>query len=213
MKKKTVLILLLILFAVSACNLPSRQTKTPQPSPTPAEGWQYYSGKAIQIRLPDSYVEEDFKDELPAIISTLANIVHQSDGQVETYLNNLEGSVEWWGYDSAAPAISPTRLLILRNQDLAGLPLNLLSNTLMLLVGGDANAVRSETLKLDGRDVVRLSYSDQDSAWAAYAFNEEGFLWLSLFLTTPAILAVEQADFEYSVGTIVIDENALTPQP
>ena len=69
----------------------------------------------------------------------------------------------------------------------------------------------SDSITLGGRDVTRLSYSKDSTAWVAYLFKEADYLWITLFLTTPANLAAEMGDYELSVSSITID--AVQPTP
>ena len=79
------------------------------------------------------------------------------------------------------------------------------------VLGNDSALVDSDSIILGGRDVTRLSYSKDSNAWVAYLFKEADYLWIALYLTTPANMAAEIDDFELSVGSIQID--AVQPTP
>ena len=73
------------------------------------------------------------------------------------------------------------------------------------VLGNDSALVDSDSISLGGRDVTRLSYAKDSTAWAAYLFKEADYLWITLYLTTPANLAAEMSNYELSVGSISID--------
>ena len=79
------------------------------------------------------------------------------------------------------------------------------------MLGNDSALVDSDSIKLGGRNITRLSYSKDSTAWVAYLFTEADYLWLTLFLTTPANMAAEMDDYELSVSSITID--AVQPTP
>jgi|AMWB02.1.fsa_nt_gi hypothetical protein len=208
MKKRFLMIISVLLLATLACNFPGL-TATPTlevpPTATPDLGMQLYEGRGMRLLLPPAYVEEDIKDQLPQIMETLTSLIGGEDSPLGDLVKNLEEEVCWWGYDSAAPAVSPTRLLIIRNSSLAGMPISMLTLALEQILGSEKVSVDQDNINLGGRDVTRLVYSDENNAWAGYVFKEDDQLWLTLFMTTPANLAAQQSTFEISVGSIEID--------
>lgn len=215
MKNRLILVVMILALAAVACNLPSLVQKTPttEPTPTPDFGMQTYYGAGMQILLPPTYVARDIQEDLPDILATVKSALGEGNSTLATLVENLEGNVAWWGYDSAAPAISPTRLLIIKNEELEKLPVNLISGAIGAFLGTNTSALETDKLDLAGRDVTRFSYSQENSAWAGYVFKEQGMLWLVLFLTPPANLAAQTQYFEYSVASMVIDPAVPTQQP
>jgi hypothetical protein len=215
MKNKILLILLALSLAVTACNLPSIKSKRdiPLPTPTPDDGWVWYAGDGIRISLPKSYNQRDIALDLPAIIETIKTFFGDNSNTLTSLIDDLEGNVAWWGYDAEAPAIAPTRLLVLHNSKLAGTPLSMLSTMVKMLGDKDAESIESRSLELGGRDLVVFSQSTQTSAWVAYTFKENGYLWVVVFMTTPANLAAQQANFERSAASIQITAQTPTEQP
>lgn len=206
MNKKIILLLIVILLTVASCNIPLRKViPTPTPSPTPDLSMQWYYGEGMQIMLPPSYIAEDIKDQLPAIIETITNLVGTSDGFAADLVKDLEGNVAWYGFDGGTPAVYPTRLIVVKNKSLAGLPVGMITLGLEQVLGRDSTQVDRDTLTLDGREVTRFTYSKDANAWAAYIFKEEGWLWINVFITTPANMATSLDDYDTSIGSIQID--------
>lgn len=203
MKAKSIVVLIALAMAMVACNLPSRVAKevAVAPTPTPYTAMELYQGIGMEIYLPSSYVARDIADDLPAILAMLRGAISNTD-TLNALIENLEGNVAWWGYDSAMPAVSPTRLLIIKNQQMASVPLNLLRLGIKSMMGGNSSSVTTDDIDLGPRTVTRISYAEDGDAWSAYVFKEQGLLWLVLFVTTPANQAAQTADFEYSISTM-----------
>lgn len=213
MKTRIPLILLVLIILSMACSLPSfgsKDTPTP-PTPTPDIGMQLYYGTGMQIMLPTTYVAEDIDSALPTIIATIKDFVGGESSPLSGLVDSIEGNVGWYGYDGGTAAVYPTRLIILRNKAFSKLPVSMITMGLEQVLGNDSALVDSDSIKLGGRNITRLSYSKDSSAWAAYIFKEADYLWLALYLTTPANLAAEIGTFELSIASIQID--AVQPAP
>ena len=206
MNKKLILILMTLVLVSLSCTLPfSKKTDTPEATATPDNSMQLYYGIGMRIMLPPTYVAEDVKEELPNIIETITNLIGSSEGFAGDLVHNLEDNIAWYGYDSGSPAVYPTRLIVIRNKTLANLPISAIAIALEKLMEGDSTQVDQDSLSLGGRDVTRFTYSKEDNAWAAYLFKAEDQLWLSVFVTTPANMAVNLSDFDTSIASMSVD--------
>lgn len=213
MKNRIWLIFLVLAIVTMACSLPSLGKKdTPAaPTPTPDAGMQLYYGTGLQIMLPNTYVAEDIDSALPTIIATIKDFIGGESSPLSGLVDSIEGNVGWYGYDSGAAAVYPTRLIILRNKTFSKLPVSMITLGIEQVLGNDSALVDSDSIRLGERDITRLSYSKDSTAWVAYLFKEADYLWVTLYITTPANLAAEMADYELSVGSIKID--AVQPTP
>ena len=217
MKKKWTLWLMscTLLLTISACNLPGllQTPPTPEPTPTPDLGMSWYQGAGMQILLPDTYAERDVEQDLAGIWDSLSQFVGGQDSPLASLLDDLESNVAWWGEDTAAPAVSPTQLLIVKNEALEGVPISLIKSAVNMFLNDDAKALKIETLTLGPREVTRFTYGKESTGWSSYVFKEQGLLWVVLFMTPPANLAAQLDDFDYSVSSMVIEAPTPTPQP
>ena len=159
----------------------------------------------MQIMLPPTYISEDINSALPSIIATIKDFIGGESSPLAGLVDSIEGNVGWYGYDSAKAAVYPTRLIILRNKAFSKLPVSMITLGIEKVLGNDSALVDSDSISLGGRDVTRLSYAKDSTAWAAYLFKEADYLWITLYLTTPANLAAEMSNYELSVGSISID--------
>jgi hypothetical protein len=217
MKKKWTLLLVagILLLTSVACNLPSllQGTPTAEPTPTPDLGMVWYSGIGMQILLPDTYEQRDAKQDLGGILNSLDQFIGGQDSPLASLTDNLEGNIAWWGADTAAPAVSPTQLLIVKNVALEGVPLSLIKSGVKMFLGNDTDALQTSDLTLGSREVTRFNYGKEDTGWSAYVFKAQSQLWVVLFITQPANLAAQQDNFDYSVSSMVIETPSTTPQP
>ena len=217
MKKKWTLWLMscTLLLTISACNLPGllQTPATPVPTPTPDLGMVWYQGAGMQILLPDTYAQRDVEQDLAGIWDSLSQFVGGQDSPLASLLDDLESNVAWWGEDTAAPAVSPTQLLIVKNEALEGVPISLIKSAVNMFLNDDAKALKIETLTLGPREVTRFTYGKESTGWSSYVFKEQGLLWVVLFMTPPANLAAQQDDFDYSVSSMMIEAPTPTPQP
>ena len=205
MKKKIVLTVVLMILLLTGCHFPSaKSTPTPAPTPTPNFGMQLYYGLGMSIYLPPTYVAEDIKTQLPGIIETLTTLLGSKDGAVKDFIDDLEGNISWYGYDSGTAAVYPTRLVVIHNKTLAKTPLSLVIYGLERVLRKENVEVDSDTLTLGNRETYRFTYSQAGNAWVAYVFKAEEQLWLSVFITTPANLAVSLNEYDVSVGSMII---------
>lgn len=213
MKTRILLILLMLTILTMACSLPSfgKKEMPVPPTPTPDTSMQLYYGTGMQIMLPPSYVAEDIDSALPSIIATIKDFIGDESSPLSGLVDSIEGNVGWYGYDSANAAVYPTRLTILRNKAFSKLPVSMITLGLEQVLGNDSALVDNDSIILGERDVTRLSYSKDSNAWVAYLFKEADFLWMALYITTPANMAAKMDDFELSVSSIQID--AVQPTP
>jgi len=176
MKTRILLILLTLMLVSIACSLPSFGSKDtpaePTPTSTPDNGMQLYYGTGMQIMLPKSYVSEDIDSALPTIIATIKDFVGGESGPLAGLVDSIEGNIGWYGYDGGTAAVYPTRLIVLRNKAFSKLPVS------MITMGLEQSARKTilpwwtaTRSKLGGRNITRLSYSKDSSAWAAYIFK------------------------------------------
>lgn len=215
MKKKLLLIVcaLSLLAAALACNLPLNPRPAPEPTPTPDYGMVWYQGEGMQILLPYTYAARNIQDDIPGILAVIRSFIGEGPSPLSSLVENLEGNVAWWGYDAGAPAVSPVQLLVIKNESLEKTPVSLISTALRLFLGKNAESLQTSSSTINKRNITRFSYADDNNGWQAYAFKEQGRLWIALFITPPANLAAQQVYFDYSVNSMLIDPLQETPQP
>jgi hypothetical protein len=215
MKKKLLLIVcaLSLLAAALACNLPLNPRPAPEPTPTPDYGMVWYQGEGMQMLLPYTYTARSIQDDIPGILAVIRSFIGEGPSPLSSLVENLEENVAWWGYDAGAPAVSPVQLLVIKNESLEKTPVNLISTALRLFLGKNAESLQTSSYTINKRNITRFSYADDNNGWQAYAFKEQGRLWIALFITPPANLAAQQVYFDYSVNSMLIDPLQETPQP
>lgn len=203
-KRLLILLSVLILLSTSACNLLASSKPTPTPQPPPP-GMERYYGEGMSIMLPPSFKERNVQEDLPAVIDTIKKFTGGEDGLLSGLLDNIEKNVAWWGWDSETLEENPLYLLVLKNKPLHSIPLTAAAIGLERILNSEEAQVEQSTVRLGGRSMVRFKFVKDEVAWVAYAFKEQGYLWLSLFIFTPEGLIGAQSSFDSSMGTITID--------
>ena len=212
-RTKLILIGILTLFILTAlaCNLPTRAKvmETPaeisQELDTPTGGLAVYTSNGVQISLPNTYILRDIQEDLPALIQLLESFTASDpSSSIQSMMTGLEEDALLWGYDSADPNSIGTRILILKNEEMANIPLSFISTTVSLFLGKDAENLQSNNLKLGGQDVIRFTSRQEDSAQVVYALKSASKLWLVTFITSPIILDASLPDFDAGVATFQI---------
>ncbi|HQN68879.1 MAG TPA: hypothetical protein PLW19_03445 [Anaerolineaceae bacterium] len=204
MKKAFILLSVFVLLLTSACDLfaspESKPTSVSEPS-----GMERYYGQGMSIMLLPSYEARNVRDDLPKVIDVITRFTGGDDGLLGGLLDNVEQDVAWWGWDTETLEENPLRLLIIKNKPLHALPVTATAVTLQRALNSETAQVEQSTLNLGNRSIVRLKYVKEDVAWIAYAFKEQGYFWLALFMFTPEGLIGAQDSFEKSISTIIID--------
>ena len=203
-KRLLILLSVLLLLSSSACNLLTSRKPTPTPEPPPP-GMERYYGEGMSIMLPPSFKERNVQEDLPAVIDTIKKFTGGEDGLLSGLLDNIEKNVAWWVWDSETLEESPLYLLVIKNKALNSIPLTATAIGLERLLNNEEAQVEQSTVHLGGRSMVRFKFVKGEVAWVAYAFKEQGHLWLSLFIFTPEGLIGAQSSFDSSMGTITID--------
>lgn len=202
--KKLVLIGITIILSLGACQFAQPNQATPT-EPVMPSGMERYQGQGMSIMLPASFVERNVQDDLPSIVDIIKRFTGGDDGLLSTLLENVNQNVAWWGWDSETLEENPLRLLVIKNKALHALPLTTTAFGLERILNNEETKVEQATVHLGGRSVLRFKYSKDDIAWVAYAFKEQGYLWVNLFMFTPEGMIGASDFFEDSIGTIKID--------
>ena len=203
-KRLLILLSIIVMLSVSACNMLPFKKETPTPQPTPS-GMERYYGQGMSIMLPPSFKERDVQEDLPTVIDTIKRFTGGEDGLLSGLLDNIEKNVAWWGWDSETIEENPLYFLVVKNKALHALPLTASAIGLERILNSEDAQVEQSTLHLGGRSMVRFKFVKGEVAWIAYAFKEQSHLWINIFIFTPEGLVGAQKTFEASMGTIMIE--------
>lgn len=146
-----------------------------------------YSDNGVQMTLPGSYEMGDVENDLAILVEGLQTMsAEDSDDLQELYDNNKE-DILFWAYDSNSPSSHMTSVLVLKNEEFAGMSLTLIAAASNMLLGEEADSMNQSRMTLGNKDVLRFQTTSENAgvptAQAVYVFNEGGKLWLVGFFT------------------------------
>ncbi|MCB2213806.1 hypothetical protein KQH50_00270 [bacterium] len=202
--KKFALILstAVLVLAVLACNLPFGNTaelttplpeSTEPPSQTGAET-AVYSDNGVQITLSNAFVLGDPETDLAAAAEgSFADLYAQNAANILIWANRTD---------------PPTSLMVMKNEEYAGMPLGLISTFAGNILGDAVGIEAQDRIDLAGRDVLRFQTSvdnnGAEASQAVYLFNENGKLWIIGFFTNRAQIDVMLTEFDAAVASFTI---------
>ncbi len=205
------LVLLTLLGSVLACSLPFgiKDTVDEQAvAETEVQnlGWELYSNKGVQIMLPSTYQLGDIEQDIPEV-DYVFQMFAQSQAAVDlqSFFDGLVKDVVIWGTNFDGNLTDPTRILIIRNKAFAIMPLSLFRLVDTTSLDDKVGVITETQLSLGGRDVLRYTTTQTDSAQAIYLLKDSERLWIISFITSPAQLNESLFDFEKSVATFKVN--------
>lgn len=206
MKIKLIGIICVVLLSSLACSLQPITGlfgQTPTATPTPDLGLVRLQGAGMSIMLSNTYIGVDITPDLPGIVEAIKNFFGENSEIYTKLVDGIEDNIAWWGYDSATP--EPTKLLVFKNSQFSFMPLTAIHLAIQTVIRKQEDAIDSKQLTLNGRDMIRLTYTRDNSAWIAYLFKEGGQLWGFLWMTSPSTMQITASVYETYMGTVIID--------
>jgi hypothetical protein len=210
MKNKYLHILLvtvLLIASTLACNLPVGTKDTTDYAATAVVevlslGWRLYTNQGVQIMLPTTYELGEIETDVPGIQSILEVVAGTQVGTgFETMISRMTEDVRMWGTNTDGNLTNPTRILIMKNDELAKLPLALISLIDPSKLSDQVGKIEETKLTLGGREVLRVIATQAESAEAIYLLKDSDKLWIIGFITTSDRLVEGLTDFDKSVET------------
>ena len=206
MKKKLIAVICVLLLTTLACGLQSISGllgMTPTATPTPDLGLVRLQGVGMSIMLSNTYIGADITPDLPGIVEIIKNFFGEGSDIYNKLVDGIEENIAWWGYDSATP--EPTKLLVFKNDQFNFVPLTAIHLAIQTVIQKQNNAIESNQITLEGRDMIRLNYTKDNGAWVVYLFKEGGQLWGFLWMTSPSTMQITSSMYETYMGTVIID--------
>ncbi len=204
------LVLLTLIMAILACSLPfGAQDNVDEQATAVIEvqnlGWSLYANRGVQIMLPFTYLLGDVEQEIPQLNGILQQLAGSQVGEgLSTFFDGLVEEIVMYGSNQDPTLTEPTRLFIIRNKSFAKLPLSMASIFDPATFGDKLGEITETRLNLAGRDVLRFTAIQGNSAQALYLLKESDRLWIIIFATAPQQFAEELINFEKSVATFQV---------
>jgi hypothetical protein len=197
-------------------NTPVPQIQEPGPTVTatdaaPPEGEEQASGtitledNGVAITVPGTYRLGDVESDLEILVEGLQTLSEEDAQDIETLYETYQDDIMLWGYDTASPAMHQTSLLILKNEEFAGMSLPMIMSFANLLLGEEVDSMQQELLTLGDRETARFLTRAEtggvSTAQAIYLFNDSGKLWIIGFFTNQEQLESRLPDFDAAVAS------------
>jgi hypothetical protein len=169
---------------------------------------QVFSDNGVQITLPPSYELGDVDKDLAILVEGLQALSEEEGQDIQALYDQNKEDLILWGYDTESPQEHMTSLLILKNEEFAGMSLTIISAFANALLGDEVDSINQERLELGGREVLRFLTTAEnagiETAQAIYLFNEAGKLWVVGFFTNQAQIDQRLPGFDAAVASIDI---------
>lgn len=203
--KKFALILAtsIMVLAIIACNFPvtfigestAPATEEVETPPQASGDTAVYRDNGVEITLSNTFVLGNPETDLAAAAD--------GGGLSGLYAENAE-DILLWAYQNDPQ----TSVMVLKNEEYAGMPLGIISTFAGSILGDAVTIVTKEQMKLGGRDVLRfLTTTDNagvTTTQAVYLFNEDGKLWLIVFFTNQDQIGARLPAFNSAVASFTI---------
>lgn len=214
-KQPFILIVLTLIVATLACNLPHQNPAVDIPVITnPEDGYRVESSTTadavISIAVPDAYYVGDSVAGLSSIVEDML----QTDVPVEVDLSGLLGvgqtDILLWGYDAGSAAEVPTSFVVIKNQEYGLMPLGLISTLAGTLLGDAVEIVQEQRLTIAGRDSLRWITITREAGFeftqAVYIFKDSGVLYLIVFNADQQEVYAQLPTYDSIVASLRIED-------
>jgi len=209
-KKKKVLftsICLVLMLTIMACHIPlisrgvSPETKkventlaeTVEQQPTEEAETEallqekVYQDNGVEMTLPATFILGDVENDFDSLMNQGQSLEDEQAQTIKGIFENYKEDILMWAYDPEGDGQYGTGLLVMKNDQFAGMSLMLISTFAKSIIGDQLDFVDQQRIKMDNREVLRIEASTGDlgvkSSQAFYIFNESGKLWIIAFFT------------------------------
>lgn len=162
-----------------------------------------YSDNGVQMTLPGSYEMGDVENDLAILVEGLQTMSDENSNDLQELYDNNKEDVLFWAYDTNSPGSHMTSVLVLKNEEFAGMSLTLIAAASNMLLGGEVDSMNQSRMTLGDKDVLRFQTTSENAgvstAQAIYIFNEGGKLWLVGFFTNLDQLEERLPSFDTAV--------------
>jgi hypothetical protein len=146
-----------------------------------------YRDNGVEITLPATYILGDVENDFETLIDEGQSLEDEQAQTIKGIIENYKEDILMWAYDPEGDGQYGTGLLVMKNDQFAGMSLMLISTFAKSIIGDQLDFVDQQRIEMDDRDVLRFETSTGDlgvkSSQAFYIFNESGKLWIIAFFT------------------------------
>ena len=169
---------------------------------------QVYSKNGVQITLPASYEMGDIEGQLADLLDRIQSLPEFGSGSIEEFYANNSDDILLWAFDTGSAEDYRTDMLVLKNEEFAGLSLGIVSTLARTLLGNAIQVIEQERITLGDRDTLRFLVSAEDvgvdQAQVIYLLRDSGKLWILGFLTSQVPIEQHLPTFDAAVASFTV---------
>lgn len=173
-----------------------------------SSGTAVYSDKGVEITLPSSYMVGDVDKDLAILVEGLKAMSEEDANDIQELYDKNKDDIMLWGYDTDSPPNHQTSVLIMKNEEFAGMSLAVISAFANIMLGQEVDSISQEQITLGGRDVLRFETTSENAGvkttQAVYLFNDSDKLWLVGFFTNQEQFETRLPTFDTAVASFTV---------
>ncbi len=173
-----------------------------------ADETQVFSDTGVEITLPSSYMLGDVDEDLSILVEALKTMSEEDAEDIQELYDKNKDDVILWGYDTNSPTIHQTSLLVMKNDEFAGMSLAIISTFANVLLGSEVNTIEQEMMTFGDREVLRFLTTAEnagvETSQAVYLFNDSGKLWMIGFFTNSEQIEERLPTFDAAVASFTV---------
>jgi hypothetical protein len=214
MKKFLVVILILVLAGL-ACNLPYQAREVDVFEVTEPVGdfrveSRILGEDQISITVPNSYFVSDAGSDIDALLEGMDISGVPLSLELQNLLENTQDDILLWGYDAGSTAGVPTSFVVLKNDQFAAVPLGAISTFAGSLLGENVTIVEENRLTIAGRDTLRWVTITQEAGreftQAVYLFKASGTLYIVGFNADQQEVYAQLSVYDTIVASLTVED-------
>ena len=213
--RKFLLMILMLVLAGLACNLPyqPREADVPEVS-VPVDGFRVESRilgeDQIRIAVPNSYFVGDAGPDLGDLLGGINLPGVPLSQELQGLLENTQDNILLWGYDAGSTAGVPTSFVVLKNDQFAAVPLGAISTFAGSLLGNNVTIIEENRLTIAGRDTLRWVTVTREAGveftQAVYLFKASGTLYIVGFNADQQEVYAQLAVYDTIVASLTVED-------
>ena len=213
--KKFLLVILMLVLAGLACNLPyqPREVDIPEVS-EPVNDYRVESRilgeDQVRIAVPNSYFVGDAGSDIDALFEGMDLPGIPLSLELQRLLENTQDDILLWGYDAGSTAQVPTSFVVLKNDQFAAVPLGAISTFAGSLLGENVTIIEENRLTIGGRDTLRWITVTREAGLeltqAVYLFKASGTLYIIGFNADQQEVYAQLAVYDTIVASLTVED-------
>jgi hypothetical protein len=213
--RKFLLVILMLVLAGLACNLPyqPREVDIPEVS-EPVNDFRVESRilgeDQVRIAVPNSYFVGDAGSDIDALFEGMDLPGVPLSLELQRLLENTQDDILLWGYDAGSTAQVPTSFVVLKNDQFAAVPLGAISTFAGSLLGENVTIIEENRLTIGGRDTLRWITVTREAGLeftqAVYLFKASGTLYIIGFNADQQEVYAQLAVYDTIVASLTVED-------